>query len=441
MKTVGSSNVKMVLNGGSDTLDSATIPVRWGFSDELVEKNPQYVAIVDVRKTLSDLKSEHDFKFYSSDVLFIGKAKELAAYIPLKSPGKHTFLMYVFCGETVKDASDYVDIHLKDLSSHLFFYKDLEGEGVLSSGKVHVIATDFEVPDELFAHKPKEGFGRFVWGWVNKYFKKDPVDECQYRRRKIFAFSIQPFIFFFQMIGTSFLKILTALVVVGLYLYWFLGSILLLFFGFRPLGINEFGEETADDNKLEKLFHLFYFRSRYKSSRWRLWGSKDRYWWDNYNDNKKIPLYFIPFLYVLVGTLGWAIYMAISSFGERSLSIVENNYNMLIGVGIILSLFYVFSLIKKIRSKNKEERIAKKVLKQKEKQKKIREVKEELEKLRLAKEKEKEGKDKEFLKVNASLNTLPPTVIIGDVIKKVDVSTKFKLGFMATKSKICKPFA
>lgn len=440
MKTIGFSSIKVVINGGSEVLDSATIPVRWGFSEELVEENPQYVAIVDIKgKSLSDLKSENDFKFYSNDVLFIGKTKELAAYIPMKSPGKHTFLIYVFCGETMGDASDYIDLYVKDHNPQTFFFNNLEEGGVLADGAVYVIATDFEVPDELFAHKPKKGFGRLIWSWVNKYFKKDPIDQCQYRKRKILAFSIQPFIFIFHMFGVGLLKLFTALVLAGLYMYWFLGSIILLFFGFRPLGINDFGEE----NSLE-LHDLFYFRSRYKSSRWRLWQSKDRYWWDdceNNKNNKKIPLYLIPFLYVVTGILGWTTYIFISKLGEEISSTIGNNYSMLIGVGLIFFLFYIFSLIKKARSKNKSKRDKRKKLKQREKEERAKRVNEELEKLRLTKEKKEGDKEKRFLKANASLNTLPPKVIIGDVIKKVDVSTKFRLGFMAAKSKICKPFA
>ncbi|GEM_PF-2424351 len=435
MKAIGSSNIKMVLNGGNDVLDSATIPVRWGFSEGLVEENPQYVAIVDIKgKTLSDFKSEDHFKFFSGDLLFIGKAKELAAYIPLKSPGKHTFLMYVFCGETMRDASDYVDIHLKNYGPSHILYKDLDQGGVLRNKRVYIIATDFEVPDELFAHKPKKGFGEFVWNWVNKYFKKEPIDQCQYRKRKIFAFTIQPFVFIFHMIGMGLAKFVGVVFVIAAYLYWFLGSLFLLFFGFRPIGIKDFGGENSNE-----IHNLFYFRRRRGFSRWRLWKSKDEYWWwDDYNDNKKIPLYFTPFLYVVAGLITWTIYSIISSVGEGIISKTENNYSVLVGIAVLLLAIYS---IKKLGLRNRHEREEKRKKKDEEKMKKRKEIERELEEYRIVKQKEKGDKEKEFLKANASLKNLPSKVVIEDVIKKVDVSTKFKLGFMAAKSKICKPFA
>ena len=430
MKTVGSSDIKVVLNGGSNVLDSATIPVRWGFSSNLVEKNPQYVAIVDIKgKSLSDLESVNDFNFYEEDVVFIGKTKELAAYIPLKSSGKHTFLVYVFCGDTKKDASEYVNRYVRRKHRNIF-YGDLE-RGV--EGAVYITATDFEVPDELFAHKPKEGFKKFIWNWVNKYFKKEPIDQCQYRKRKMFAFTMQPLVFVFHMVGMGFAKFVGGVFVIAAYLYWFLGSLFLLFFGFRPIGIKDFGGENSNE-----IHNLFYFRRIRGFSRWRLWKSREKYWWDDHNDNKKIPLYFTPFLYVVVGLITWMIYSIISSVGEEVISTTENNYSVLVGIVVLLLAIYS---IKKLRLRNRHKREEKRKKKDEERKKKRKEIERELEEYRIVKQKEEGDKEKEFLKANASLKNLPPKVVIKDVIKRVEVSTKFKLGFMAAKSKICKPFA
>lgn len=58
-----------------------------------------------------------------------------------------------------------------------------KGPEYLASGVI-----DVEVPEGLFAGKPID------WGWVNMFFKTDPRDQCAFRRRRMFAYTLQPFV-------------------------------------------------------------------------------------------------------------------------------------------------------------------------------------------------------------------------------------------------------
>jgi hypothetical protein len=107
-------NIKLVLNGGQTTLDGATIPLEWHFSEKLIEKKPRYIVVHDHESSLKSLlggmhyKPEHAYGF---------EVKDLAGFIQLHRPGHHCFVVMVFYGSqkdslgraqiycTVKDSS------------------------------------------------------------------------------------------------------------------------------------------------------------------------------------------------------------------------------------------------------------------------------------------------------------------------------------------------
>lgn len=45
---------------------------------------------------------------------------------------------------------------------------------------------DVEIPKEIFAEKPRD------WAWVNRWFDEQPFDQCAFRRRRVFAYTLQP---------------------------------------------------------------------------------------------------------------------------------------------------------------------------------------------------------------------------------------------------------
>jgi len=86
---------------------------------------------------------------------------------------------------------------------------------------------EFEVPEELFARKPETKTSKLVWKWANLWFDSDPIDECDYRRRKILAFTLQPPLM-------AIFQLLRRIVGIGYSLYILLASLATLFVGYRP---------------------------------------------------------------------------------------------------------------------------------------------------------------------------------------------------------------
>lgn len=61
------------------------------------------------------------------------------------------------------------------------------------------ISISVDVPKEIFAPEPA------AWEktWVNHFFRNKVVDQCEFRRRRLFAYLVQPLIILFLMLGTS----------------------------------------------------------------------------------------------------------------------------------------------------------------------------------------------------------------------------------------------
>ncbi|MEW6617633.1 MAG: hypothetical protein AB1333_04435 [Patescibacteria group bacterium] len=191
-------NIRLVVNGGSTVLDSATIPVEWHLSDELISKNPQYVVICDHENTLDYFKERRGL---SCGNRYFCKVTDLVKYLQLFTSGKHHLVIMVFYGcDAEAEAQKYLRRN-KDSAGwrETVWYTDVEGKS--SYGKETTVF-EFEVPKELFAQKPETGFSALIWKWTNGWYSEKPIDECEYRKRKIFAFTIKPplFLLFYSVV-------------------------------------------------------------------------------------------------------------------------------------------------------------------------------------------------------------------------------------------------
>ncbi len=381
-------NIKLVLNGGKTTLDSATVPVEWHFSDELIAKKPRYIVICDHEMPIEKLKDKIS---YCGGYRTAFSVRDLAGYIQIHKPGSHHFIAIVFY--------DYNDGKgLSGLSrarqwisgkngqyDYGIFYDCLKDDS-MATWNAEVTAVEFEVPKELFAEKSETWFGTLTWKWVNRWFSHAPVDQCEYRKRKVFAFTAQPFLLF---IGR---------LIAGIFctFYSLVGALCLLFIGFQPSNIFK--------NLLHSWWNLNLFDLDLRNTNewgykndWRKWTRKDR-------SRRKIPLFAVPALDVVaLGAMAGLIFLVV-------------HHTMMF---LFLSLIAIYaSVVAKIYSN---------VVKSREKKE---EVKKEIMDFHL-----------EYLKKNAGMSSVPASVDIRSIIPKVDNRTKLHLSFWAMKAKVCKPFA
>lgn len=397
---VPNPNIKLVLNGGKDILDSATIPVEWHFSRELIEKKPRYIVICD-----HEFEIEQYLDGFNRNLghRYVFAVSNLAGYIQLHRPGRHHFVVYVLYGDAsvaksrandllAKEERDRYDIHLKvsDLLNH-----EREDQAVT--------AVEFEVPEELFAKRAETPFGRFAWAWVNRWFKYAPVDQCEYRKRKWLAFTLQPPLF---LLGHLFSGVFGTL-------YTLVGSFILLFFGYRPIPFwsNIWGAWADPLNDFEMNL------SRFGRDKWRMW-SGERYYGPVI---KKIPLWAIPsvvLLWAVCGALGVLIFSTI-------LPVVSAI------VAFVVFVFVVALLARYFKARARDERQI---------QRKRELAAREAEQWELERKTQEEAKSA-FLRAYAALDNIPDKVDLARVRKVVDPVTRFRLSFWGLKAKVCRPFA
>lgn len=411
MKKIGSPEIKVVLNGGEDVLDSATIPIEWGLSKKILDENPQFIIISDVPYTLDWLKELKNSWQNSRKNNRMFRATELIGYVPVYSPGPHTFVIHVVCGGKRIDAFKVAE----NITSSNVWHENIEvgfseNHNYSELISIYTIAVECEIPKEFFAEKPKTGFSKFVWDWSNRWFKKDPIDECAYRKRKIFAFTLQPILFIIAGLIEAALRIIHAL-------YVLFGSFFLFLLGILPGSpIQNIKKSWTKSSHVVLDLRKFYSHDFF--GKWRVLNEYPK---------KVLPRYLVP---VFIPFEIYLVYLAIiTSFnGVRSLytTIVVYYGTILLLVIVFLFIFFLSLFFYQWAEKEKKSKGEKKETQIQEKDTKEGRVR---------------HKNISFLKNYAFIDNLPRRVEVQKITKVVDTATKFKINFWATKAKVCKPFA
>jgi hypothetical protein len=63
------------------------------------------------------------------------------------------------------------------------------------------------VPDGAFANEPP----KWEKQWVNFWFRQKPQDQCEYRRRRLLAYSVQPLVFFIMFLARAIMLLISSL--------------------------------------------------------------------------------------------------------------------------------------------------------------------------------------------------------------------------------------
>ncbi len=384
--------IRLVVNGGSTTLDTATVPVEWHFSDKFIEEsNPKYVVICDMEMSYEKFQ-EYENTHWGQR--YLCRVAELAKYVQLRKAGGHTFVIVVFYGSDAennarkfvkKNDTDYYDLSLwcSDVKAGALTHLSVDSK---------ITSFEFDVPSELFAKRPEIGLRKLIWDWTNRWFKRNPVDQCAYRKRKIFAFTLQPILF---LIGRLILGIFMTL-------YSTIWGGIVFFFGFRTINLlQNIGYGWSDPSQIE--MDLRDHRT------WRFW---------DYNSYIPVPL--VPFILVVeLAAVGSLVYLL-----SKFLSIF-----LLIGATAVI-FFVILTIILNFRSgKSKNKRAEKALQKQREKEQAEKDEEERQERLYA-----------QFLKNHASFSSVGERVNINRIKPVVDTVTRFSLSFWGLKGRVCKPF-
>ena len=184
--------LKIFINNNDVT--SGTIPLSWCLDEEdinLYSKNrwaDPYIGVRVVPLSAPDKEQR-----------FIAPIKDLMMYIPFSVKGKNTI------SAKVCYSKHYASMFLKRYSRTEYMETYFECMDSL----------EVDVPEECFAPDPPE----WEQYWVNYWFEYKAQNQCEYRRRRIIAYTFQPIAFVVNYI----LRILVTLVA--------------LFIGFRNVSL------------------------------------------------------------------------------------------------------------------------------------------------------------------------------------------------------------
>lgn len=181
---------------------SGSVPVSWCVDVETIKYladnkivDPQVVIVV-----------APDMENYSSrkEVRRVVPLQDLMAYVEFRVPGKNKIWAFLSKREgkeareryLYKSGGDYgTDILKGDGSewSYIFEYDEKTGTHQPAFAATPLTVS---VPKACFAREPS------LWekSWVNHFFKSKCEDQCDFRRRRMFAYLLQPFLMLGQIV-------------------------------------------------------------------------------------------------------------------------------------------------------------------------------------------------------------------------------------------------
>lgn len=188
VKTIlrGQESMKVVLNGGKYELDDATIPFQIGFNQEVADNKPTHILVLDVTEPLNCTGTRKEFDSTAERTLF---KIQPVQYLQLKEPGEHHLIFILLNDLSSEKRKWLLERRYGGYRSDLYFktIEDLELDD-----QVAYCEAIISVPEVFFAKEPETNFGDAIWSWTNAWYDLDPVDQCEYRKRKIVAFTIKP---------------------------------------------------------------------------------------------------------------------------------------------------------------------------------------------------------------------------------------------------------
>lgn len=167
----------------SGVVQSPSIPVRWCV-DEETRKALSTREIVNPHILLVTICGEKE------QTRQLAPLEDVMCYVQLQKPGQNTLAATIVWDEEGSKNELWKKFLRKEKGQYQTDLVDTEGDflGENLRCAFEKFAVDVVVPEELFAAKPLD------WGWVNYYYKSLPRDQCEFRKRRFFAYSAQPFV-------------------------------------------------------------------------------------------------------------------------------------------------------------------------------------------------------------------------------------------------------
>lgn len=177
---------------------SGTVPISWCLDKELLAKlakrhiiEPMLVIVI------APTKGYHP----SKEVRKVVPMRELMTYIDFHCAGENKIWGFVYGEDKGKTERKFLKRDGNGYDTTVLNSENTECWYGSSDGFTRDInacaCLTVDVPKECFAPEPSQ----WEKNWVNFFFRDKPIDQCNFRRRRIFAYTLQPFAFLFKMLG------------------------------------------------------------------------------------------------------------------------------------------------------------------------------------------------------------------------------------------------
>lgn len=248
------------------TVQSSTVAVSWCLEKKVIDKLNQRLTLQKDEGLYLLLVVAHTSAYQKGyahkEMRKLVPITDPFAYVDFKYPGENNIFAVVVWGTKSRLHDDYVsresyrycgyanDVLCYDLSTFNEHFLARRLRPGFSEAITATLAV--QVPEECFAKEPPE----WEKAWVNWLHRGDPFDQCEYRNRRIWAYSLQLFILF------------PLRYVIGA-----LAVLVLMLFGTRKVGYGFLGHPLRYD--LEDTWYyreasIFSPRRRHEGDEWRI---------------------------------------------------------------------------------------------------------------------------------------------------------------------------
>ena len=151
-------------------------------------------------------------------------------YLQFNKPGVHN-LIFILINFSSKKR--YRESYQEYLKKSLYSYdKPVSFESIESGYEIYkqcgYCEVVVDIPKEFFAEKPKSGIKLALWKYVNSWYRLPPIDQCEFRKRSIFAFTGKPILLLIAFIFRLVISIVMTLVAT-------IPRIVTFIFGYQPV--------------------------------------------------------------------------------------------------------------------------------------------------------------------------------------------------------------
>lgn len=188
---------------------NGTIAITWCVSHETLDKLSKR-EILDPQVVICVAPSADNKYDIRKEFRKVVPLKDLMTYVEFRNPGKNKIWAFISGHDGAKR------VKRKYMTREGYFVSDIltcEGDEFTPHIVAHLpymtaLPIEVEVPAECFAPEPAE----WEKAWVNHWFYNKPIDQCNYRRRRLLAYTIQPIAFFLMGVVKTLILLMATLI-------------------------------------------------------------------------------------------------------------------------------------------------------------------------------------------------------------------------------------